>query len=379
MRMQNVSAAFVAVTLAVCLTACQRFKQDARHGTVIQAGRMATARSAHTATLLPDGRVLLAGGMVSAAGDETNTETAEIFDPANSTFKATGSMNARRAGHTATLLPGGDVLIAGGFDQSKVLAGAEIYRAATGTFAKISDMRDPRMGHVATPLPGGRVLITGGARSIATTSHANSSAEIFDPATQSFNVTTGAMSFTRTMHTATLLADGRVLVAGGSARFRAEVLGSAELFDPADGSFSAAGTMTAARHKHAASLLAGGRVLVIGGSDNPVELGGRLTSAEVYDPSRRGFSPAGELSKARFKIPSAVAQLRDGKILVAGDGAYVEVYDPASSDFGTAKGSLDAAQMYSTATTLPDGRALIAGGYDEDMEVSAAAWLYKPS
>jgi hypothetical protein len=187
------------------------------------------------------------------------------------------------------------------------------------------------------------------------------------------------MSEPRFAHTATLLPNGKVLVAGGSAGNRSgdPVLSSAELYDPSTGAFAPTGDMTAPRHKHAAMLLPGGKVLVAGGADSR-DWRGRYASAEIYDPATGTFSSTGSMSAGRFKFQEAVTLLQDGKPVVAGGGTSVEIYDPSSGAFATAQGQLDAARFFSTATRLPNGKVLILGGYDTNISVSAAAWLYTP-
>jgi hypothetical protein len=133
--------------------------------------------------------------------------------------------------------------------------------------------------------------------------------------------------------------------------------------------------MTLPRYKHAAVLLRDGNVLVVGGSDGR-DWQGPYAAAELYERARGAFSPAGQMQSPRFKLPAAVALLRDGKVLVAGGGEQAEVFDPASRTFSTA-GRMDAPRFYSTATLLADGRVLVAGGYDRRINASARAWVYK--
>ena len=330
------------------------------------AGGMNAPRSGHTATLLPDGRVLIAGGM------ERNGvfyDSAELYDPSAGRFRAArGRMSTPRVGHTATLLADGRVLIAGGWGDGGVLASAELYDPATDAFTPTGGMANARGDFTATLLRSGKVLVAGGE-----SDHALSGAEVYDPATGKFTPT-GGMSAGRTMHTAVLLPDGRVLVAGGGEY--QHPLASAELYDPAAGTFSPTGGMSVPRYKQAATLLPDGNVLVVGGSDGR-DWRGRYASAEVYNPSKGVFTSAGEMHAARFKLPEAVALLKNGKVLIAGGGEQIEIYDPATRSFSVAAGRMDAARFYSTATRLADGRVLIAGGYDDHSVASARAWVYK--
>lgn len=335
-------------------------------GVLSATGNMNAPRSGHTATLLPDGKVLIAGGM------ERNGvfyDSAELYNPEAGSFTAVPRhMITRRAGHTATLLPNGKVLVAGGWSDEGVLASAELYEPSTGSFTPTGGMSGARGDFTATLLTSGKVLVAGGENGKAL-----SSAEVYDPATGRFTPA-GNMYAGRTMHTAALLPDGKVLIAGGGEY--QHPLKSAELYDPAKGTFSPTGDMTVPRYKHAAMLLPDGHILVVGGS-NGQDWQGRYATAEVYNPANGVFTAVSNMSIARFKLPGAVALLKNGKVLVGGGGERVEIYNPVTGNFSAAAGSMDAARFYSTATLLADGRVIIAGGYDSHSLASARAWVYK--
>lgn len=362
--------ALLILAVIACGSAGDTQKASSGAGVVGPAAQMRTARSGHAATALPDGNVLIAGGM---NGNESYSDSVEIYSPRTDTFRPTQSMSARRVGHTATLLPNGKVLIAGGYNGD-YLAHAETYDPATGSFTATGRMTMPRSGHVAVLLNNGKVLLAGG---VGTGWTFLASAELYDPSTGTFT-STGGMTTARESHTATLLKSGKVLVAGGhkDRREAMTVYSSAELYDPATGMFSATGSMTTIRHKHAAASLPDGNVLIVGGSDKR-DWQGRFASAEIYDSIKGQFKPIGDMNMARFKLANAVASLRDGRVLIAGGGDRVELYDPATNSFKLAQGRMDAARFFSAATLLQDGRVLITGGYDDRIGSSARTWVYK--
>jgi hypothetical protein len=172
---------------------------------------------------------------------------------------------------------------------------------------------------------------------------------------------------------ATRLPDGRVLLTGGQSE-GGEILATAELFDPASGTFKATGAMGTARVKHAAAVLPDGRVLVIGGSDRR-GYDDRFSSTEVYDPDSGTFSPGPELHYARHKIRDAVAVLPSGAVVVAGGALHPELYDPAGQAFVPIRGELSGPQMFATATVLENGDVLVLGGYDQRTRLAADAWI----
>ena len=260
---------------------------DPKTGTFSPTGALATARNLQTATLLADGRVLIAGGNDRQAHALVS---AELYDPKTGTFSPTGSLVAARGFHTATLLADGRVLITGGAANGwngNFMASAELHDPETGTFTATGSMADPRGNHTAILLADGRVLITGGTGD-GTTSHA--SAELYDPKTGTFTAT-GSMA-ARTFHDATKLGDGRVLVTGGDPAgwlYDGPFLASADIYDPKTGTFTETGSMASRRTYHTATLLADGRVLVTAGYGDT----GPLASAEIYDPKTGTFAPTG--------------------------------------------------------------------------------------
>jgi hypothetical protein len=342
-------------------------KANSGLGSVTRVRDMSTRRAAHTATLLPDGKVLVAGGLASGGA------STELFDPTTETFAAGHDMSVARAGHTATLLSNGKVLIAGGYNGS-YLQSAELYDPATKAFTQTGPMTAARSGHVATLLPNGKVLLAGGV-GVGWTFLA--SAELYDPATNTF-AATGAMTAARESHTATLLANGKVLIAGGhrDRRPAITIYSSAEIYDPATGRFTTAGDMTRIRHKHEAVLLADGRVLILGGSDAR-DGDGAYASAEIYDPKTNAFRATANMNLPRYKLQGTAVLLASGKILVAGGANRAELFDPSRSTFSYVAGDMETTRLFATATRLQNGRVLIAGGYHDGENISSNAWVYR--
>ena len=330
------------------------------------AGQMQNSRQDHTMTLLKDGKVLVVGGMDwFAPVYEPNCQIricfmltalafAEIFDPAAGTFTSTGEMSAKRVYHTATLLDDGRVLVTGGDDRhTNTYDTAEIFDPSTGVFTLTGNMLYARSGHTATLLTNGNVLLAGGNGAMGT-GIAPLSAELFDPATGLFTAT-GAMITTRVGHTATLLSDGKVLLAGGAG---ASIL-TAELFDPAAGTFTPTGSMSA--DYSIATLLQTGLVLMTGGG---------TATAELFDPKTGTFAPAGSMGAM---LGGATATLlANGKVLVTGgldannyEIAAAEMFDPASATF-TPAGNMEVERTDHVAVLLTNGKVLITGGTNSD-------------
>ena len=266
-------------------------------------GSLTTARFSHTETLLPNGKVLVAGGTDSSF---FSFASAELYDPATGLWTATGSMATARTLHSATLLPNGKVLVAGGYNNGVNLASAELYDPATGLWTPTGSMAAARYQHTATLLLNGQVLVAGGYNDNV---GPLASAELYDPATGLWTPT-GSLATARFSPTATLLPNGQVLVAGGG-NFNG-FLASAELYDPATGLWTATGSMATAREIYTATLLPEGQVLVAGGLGDS----GVLTSAELYDPATGLWTPTGSMATARYQHTATL--LPNGQVLVAG-------------------------------------------------------------
>ncbi|MDC0711758.1 kelch repeat-containing protein [Stigmatella sp. ncwal1] len=308
---------------------------------------MGASRYHHSATLLPNGKVLVAG-----AYNGGGQATAEVYDPASGTWSATAPMAHARYFHTATLLPNGTVLVAGGTSP----ATAEVYNPASGTWSATGPMTSLRLESTATLLPNGKVLVAGG----HTGTQPVAAAEVYDPASGTWSAT-GALAAPRYNHAATLLPDGKVLVAGGFNN--STTLRTAEVYDPASGTWSTAEAMAVPRRYHTATLLPTGKVLITGGHDSN---GTIYATAELYDPASRTWSMTSDMAIRRYL--HTVTLLQNGKALVAGGGdgpiAQVasEVYDPASNTWSPVP-PMTRGRYSHAAALLQDGRVLISGGY----------------
>lgn len=326
-------------------------------------GNMTAARCEQTATLLKSGRVLVAGGWSYSGGYLYGSE---LYDPTAGTWNATGTMVSNGPPGSATLLASGKVLIAGWINVP------EIYDPLNGTWSDTGAMLTARDGNTVTLLDDGKVLVAGG---VSRGGDYLTTAELYDPGTGTWTPT-GTMSTGRAVHTATMLTNGTVLVAGGWSDTQG-YLSSAELFSPVSGTWSATGTMGMGRYHHTATLLPGGNVLVAGG-ENGVAGPGALDTAELYDSATGTWSATGNLLWPTSGHTATM--LPDGRVLLAGGGipdtAGAEVYDPATQNWSAVQ-SMSTGRYYHTTTLLTDGRVLVAGGHgDGDESVLSTAELY---
>jgi N-acetylneuraminic acid mutarotase len=331
-------------------------------------GSLKTGRAYHTATLLDNGQVLVAGGRDSSGN---SLASAELYTPGSGTWAFTGSMATARHYYTATKLSNSQVLVAGGLDSllGTTLASAELYDPSSGSWSPTGSMTTTRNLATATLLANGMVLVAGGVDNFGTML---ASAELYDPATGTWS-STGSMHFARQFHTATLLPNGKVLVTGGFGP--TNYLASAELYDPATGSWSLTGSMAAPRYAFTATLLANGHVLVAGGANNQgPNFPNALATAEVYDPGSGTWSPTGSMSGPRYALTASL--LPSGQVLAAGGYEIgtlqtAELYDPTAGTWSSIS-NMNFPRGFHTATVLSTGQVLVAGGYDPDSYIQSA-------
>ena len=276
-------------------------------------------------------------------------------------FTAAGPMDAVYT--LSALLPDGRVLVTGDSTGTRPL-GAELFDPATGRFSTTGYSNSMHEGGTATTLADGRVLVAGGydAFNMTPTQVAmppTNVAEIYDPRTGTFSAT-GSLAAKQSGQVAVLLRDGRVLVVGGETGDGAPA--SAELYEPSSGAFRPIGGPATARYGCSATLLSDGRVLIAGGwAAGPANSGTAesLTSAEVFDPASGIFTPVG--SMAYRHSFGTLTLLQDGRVLAIGGEVEAELFDPATDKFSPT-GSMSVAREGPTATLLRDGRVLVAGG-----------------
>jgi N-acetylneuraminic acid mutarotase len=357
-------------------------------GTWFATAPMNIPRFQHTATVLPDGTVLVAGGRTTGS---INTKTAEIFDPATNTWtKLTSALSVARSGHTATLLTAqGEVLLAGGFTTIPV-ANADLYDPVAKTFTPTGAMNITRQQHTATLLQNGQVLIAGGqggTGAVTAATNAQSTLEIYDPAGGGFTLVTSLLKKPRFQHGASLLLDGTVLITGGTTT--ATTLVTAEIFALSGGPATATTTLTTnnlvtGRSQHSSTVLADGRVLLVGGAGTNGAAGifPQLT-AEIYNPGGGTFTATGGLSNGRLLHAADI--LPDGRVMVAGGQAsFINSTNSVEVyDPNAGTWSLAGGQVIGrqqhTTTLLADGRVLVVGGQGAGSGTSAQPLSYLKS
>jgi N-acetylneuraminic acid mutarotase len=336
-------------------------------------GNLNTGRDSHTATLLLNGKVLVAGG-----NDSNGTlKSSELYDPATEIWTSTGNLNISRAFHTATLLSDGKVLVAGGFTCAPPpqvcshLNSAELYDPNNGTWSNVGNLNTARDSHTATLMSNGKVLVVGGILdgSGATTNRA----ELYDPDSRTWSYT-GNLKVDRGAHTATILPDSKILVAGGVVYTCGPLTcdniptSSAELYDPTTATWSLTGNLNEARVFGTATALTNGKVLVAGGVVY-FSTGLATNRTELYDPATGIWSFTGSLNTGRGYHTGTL--LPGGRVLIFGGFNLVnglpnientaELYNPATGVWSNTV-SLNIGRRFHAATLLPTGKVLATGG-----------------
>jgi hypothetical protein len=330
---------------------------------------MHSGRNQQTETLLTTGSY---AGLVLLTGGYGTSNTTEFFNPTASTIQGVPAghfapgppMNVSRVHHTATQMPNGAVVVIGGFDASgNALASAEVFNQTTQVWTPLTvSLAAPRFGHTATMLNDGRVLIVGG-KEVDWNSAALASTELFvqDASSGAYSFAAGPpVAAGRAEHSAVKLADGRVLITGG---WGVSSASAGELYNPSLNTFTSTGGMQYPRAKHTSSLLANGKVLIAGGSTESGSAS--VANAELFDPANTSFT-AVPADQPREDARAVV--LISGKVLLIGGMDHARtavgttsVFDPATNFF-TAGGDLTLPRVAFTATHLPDDRVVIAGG-----------------
>jgi len=362
------------LALAIGLVASAAIQAQAS-GTWTTTGSLNTARAAHTATLLPNGEVLVAGGQ-DASG--AALASAELYNPITGTWRLTGSMVTARKSHTATLFANGEVLVVGGIGnsnpQAPCVASTELYNPSTGQWTPTGSLTSARFSQGATLLQNGHVLVAGGdiCWGYSGGSSPGTSAEIYDPSTGTWT-TTGSMNFARAGAQLTLLQNGKALIAAGSSSGGAQ--GTAELFSNGQWSVTAGLYFCCYHSSNNAVLLTNGDV-VIYGANLP------SYASEFYDPSTNIWKRTFGQNYGNLRI-GPLALLANGKVLLGGGAPkYGKVssasmlYDP-STNYWTLTGSLNQFRSSHTLTRLMNGQVLAAGGVGLSGLLSSAE-LYNP-
>ena len=382
------TAALLLVAAGIGLMRTALSPASVPEGTWSSAPSLAGPRAFHTATLLPNGRVLVVGGSgvsVSAPSRYKSLAGAELYDPKTRIWSAAGTLSTARWLHTATLLQNGKVLLVGGTssDPNSVpgrfqsLTSAELYDPQTNRWAPAAKMLTARCLQSATLLADGRVLVAGGYQSLSETSgRVLATAEVYDPTSDRWT-SVGSMPGPAAEQGASLLADDRVLVMGGavgdwnSPRLPVPQR-TAAIYDPASGSWSRAESMHFTRIRPSSSVLPDGRVLVVG------DAGFNEQTAEVYDSGAGRWSLVNKPAVGHSE--AVAAELNNGNVLVAGGTGETtaEVFDWHRNTWSNA-GALAVVRSDATATVLRNGQVLVVGGFGNRTIPWASAELYDPA
>jgi len=363
----------IAALFAALLEWWRRCRRGAWHW--VPAGLMSQRRRGHAATALADGRVLVVGGHPADA-DDPPLPGAEVWDPGTDAWSAVGPMAVGRSRTALVTLHDGRVMVVGGWIGTTTTADCELFDPATGTWAPTGAMHVSRTAHAAAVLADGRVLVAGGFDHPS--GDVLSSVEVYDPAVGLWTPTTGLSSPRQNLVLA-VLPDDTVLAAGGDTGTSGSSV--CERYDPATAVWAPSGAMTVDRSdddagSFGAALLTDGRVVAAAGFGGPASW--YLDSAEVYDPGPNTWSAIVSLPGDPRVLPG-VAPLPDGAALVVGgwtgDLPLADAYRwPGAGGWQTLP-SLTVARGGHTATALPGGDVVVAGGFAPGADTAAAERL----
>jgi MYXO-CTERM domain-containing protein len=334
------------------------------------AAPMATPRAYGVPVVLQNGKVLVAAGYSSM-----QLASAELYDPVTNMWTSASSMYAN-AGHVAGLLSSGRVIVAGGYNGTTCLSTVNFYDPATNSWSAGPSMATGRCLPKAAVLPDGRFVVTGGQTElIFQTFDATTSVEIYNPATNTWT-TAAPMAGARFDHAATLLNDGRLLIAGGTTD-NANAFSSAEIYNPANNTWSSAGALATARHDYSLTLLADGRALAVGGVNGS---GTTITNAEVYNPMTNSWSTVSSISGAR--AGHSANRLGGGSVLIAGGYTTnptgitsAQLFNPMTNTW-SAMPSMSVGRAYHGAVVISGGRVLVTAGQTGSGTFTATAELF---
>jgi N-acetylneuraminic acid mutarotase len=352
----------------------------ASSGTWTTTASLHTARDGHTATLLSNGNVVVAGG----ENNNATVASSEVYSPTTGSWTTSGNLNTARANAGAVLLLTGQVLVAGGCISNclgSTTATAELYNSTAGTWSSTGSMAKARTYFGMVMLSSGKILAAGGCTGLNSNgcSGVTSKAELYDPTTGAWS-STGSMKTARGSFSLTLLPSGKVLAAGGINGSN-NPIAKAELYDPTTGTWTATGNLVTARDEHTAILLATGNVLMAGGEDtNSIS----TANAELYNPSTGTFTATGSMVTGRLEHTAVL--LMNGKVLFSGGTKVTsttttvlsssELYDPTAGTFAST-GKLSSARTGHTSTLLTSGLVLDASGSGSNNDLKSAE-LYTP-
>ena len=327
-------------------------------GTWTAPAAMNSERLRQSATLLPNGQVLVAGGYIGSSYSSGTLATTEIYNPATDSWSPAASMTTARWAAGSTLLPNGKVLVVGGGGTNGLaLASAEIYDPAANTWSSAGTMSAGRWLPTTILLPSGKVLVAGG-------TWASANAELYDPATNTWSLA-GSVGILLQGQRGALLANGQVLITGGENN-NFNVVANCELYNPSTNTWTSAASMANTRDEGTLTLLPNNLLLAVGGFNNSTNSSNNVnSSAEIYNPATNTWSPAASMNAARGLQTATLTP--SGQVFVSGgEGptsnlSSAEIYNPSSNSWSSVA-PMATSRYFQSATLLPSGQILVAGG-----------------